>query len=106
MKQAWHYVFVEPFTWLFYYFFQPTRFREEVEVKSFLERAIKLLRLELPMFLCYFLVAYIVRIMIHTNFPDFYLPCFPNGSGLTNSCFLSNALPGTIWGGGFTTSAV
>lgn len=105
MKQAWHYVFVEPFTWLFYYFFQPTRFKEEVEVKSFLERAIKLLRLELPMFLCYFLVAYIVRIMIYTNMPNFYLPCSPNGPGLTNSCFLSSALLGTIWGGVLTASA-
>ena len=38
MKRNWHYLLAEPFTWLFYYFTQPTRFKQVVEAKNLSER--------------------------------------------------------------------
>src|SRR5258708_2853302 len=51
IERVWHYLLADPFTWLFYYFFQPAEFRREFETKDFAERILPMLRLTLPIFL-------------------------------------------------------
>ena len=57
LQRAWQYLLAEPFTWLFYCFFQPGRFKRECEGKGFLNRMVSMLRLALPMFLCSYPLA-------------------------------------------------
>src|SRR2546428_7689092 len=63
LKRTWQYVLAEAFTWLFYCFFQPGRFKSECESKEFLKRLISMLRLALPMFLCSYLLALVLQIL-------------------------------------------
>src|SRR5260370_19012063 len=63
LRRAWQYALSEPCTWLFYCFFQPTRFKRECESKDFLQRTISMLRLALPMFLCSYPLALGVQII-------------------------------------------
>src|SRR6266480_3314690 len=80
-KLIWHYVLVEPFFWLFYCFFQPLRFRSEFEVPSFWKRIVPMFRLALPIFLLAYPFAFIVQLILSSNFlsgeglsvPDFLL---------------------------------
>ncbi|HYU72718.1 MAG TPA: hypothetical protein VEL31_08550 [Ktedonobacteraceae bacterium] len=51
LKQTWHYLLVEPFSWMFYCFFQPGRFAREFDKEHLLQRIVPMLRLALPMFL-------------------------------------------------------
>src|SRR5881275_3056093 len=95
MKGMWHYLLIEPFTWLFYFLFQPAKFKGDIEARSFWGRTLQMLRLQLPMFLCYYPLAIIVRATIYTIFPTAYTPCSSNGQDLTNSCFLFIAAKGT-----------
>ena len=68
-RQAGYYLLVEPFTWLFYRFVQPTRFKRTLEPKGLLKRIALLLRLALPMFLLSYLPAFIVKDLLSPN-PD------------------------------------
>lgn len=47
LKQTWEYLLVEPFLWIFYLIFQPSRFKREVEKQRFLDRVLPALRLAL-----------------------------------------------------------
>jgi hypothetical protein len=67
-KHTWHYVLIEPFVWLFYCFFQPTRFKNEFEVQSFWHRIVPMLRLALPMFLLSYPLAFVVQIILSISF--------------------------------------
>jgi uncharacterized protein len=71
MKLTWHYVFTEPCKWLFYCFFQPTKFKRECESKDFLKRTISMHRLALPMFLCSYPLALGLQIIggLERNLP-------------------------------------
>ncbi len=60
LQRAWHYVLIEPYVWLFYSFFQPSRFKREYESKGLLHRMITMLRLALPMFLLSYPLALLV----------------------------------------------
>lgn len=71
-RQAGYDLLVEPFTWLFYRFVQPTRFKRTLEPKGLLKRIALLLRLALPMFLLSYLPALIVKGLISPN-PDLRL---------------------------------
>src|SRR6266496_1599227 len=57
LKRAWHYLLTEPLTWIFYCFFQPARFRREIEIPGYfkLKRTIPTLRVSAPLFLSSFL---------------------------------------------------
>jgi AAA ATPase domain len=71
LKRSWHYILLEPFSWwLFYCFFQPTKFRKEYETEGFLRRIGIMLRLALPIFLISYPLALIVRLISHSLFPD------------------------------------
>jgi hypothetical protein len=71
LKRAWQYIFGEPCTWLFYCFFQPTRFKRECESKDFLKRMTSMLRLAFPMFLFSYPLALCVQIIggVERNLP-------------------------------------
>jgi len=51
IERTWHYFLVDPFTWLFYYFCQPTNFPREFETEDFAKRIIPMLRLAMPIFI-------------------------------------------------------
>jgi len=57
LKRAWRYLLTEPLTWIFYCFFQPARFRREIEIPGYfkLRRTIPTLRVSAPLLLCSFL---------------------------------------------------
>jgi hypothetical protein len=66
IQRTWHYIFMEPFTWLFYAFFQPARFKREYESKGIVNRMVSMLRLIFPMFLCTYPLALLVYVL-HLN---------------------------------------
>lgn len=63
IRRTWHYIFTEPFTWLFYSFFQPARFKREHETKGLVKRMVSMLRLALPMFLCTYPLALLLHLL-------------------------------------------
>ena len=76
LERAWHYLVAEPFTWVFYCFFQPGRFRRDFEVEGFFERVTPMLRLLLPMFLISYPIALVVKIILYHFFPELAPCCF------------------------------
>ncbi len=68
-QQAWYYLLAEPFTWLFYCFFQPARFRREFEAQSLWKRIGLMLRLVLPIFLISYPLALVVQIILSSRQP-------------------------------------
>ncbi len=62
-SHVWNYLFGEPFRWLLYYFFQPDRFKREIEIKDFSIRIRFLMRLIIPMFLVSYPVALVLPII-------------------------------------------
>src|SRR5216684_8162622 len=68
-RLVWHYVLAEPFTWLFYCFFQPTRFKREFEVQSLWKRVVPMLRLALPIFLVSYPLALVVQAILASRPP-------------------------------------
>jgi hypothetical protein len=59
-KSARYYLVVEPFAWLFFCFFQPARFSQEIEQPEVLRRIALMLRLVLPVFV----VAYLLSLLL------------------------------------------
>src|SRR6266849_1719838 len=76
VKRAWCYLIVEPFTWVFYCFFQPGRFKRDFEVEGFFKRVIPMVRLLLPMFLISYPLAFTVKIILYHFFPELAPCCF------------------------------
>src|SRR5712692_4364997 len=68
-KQIWHYLLGAPFTWLFYCFFQPARFRSQFEGNRPWNRLAMLLRLALSLFLVSYPFAFLVQLILTSNFP-------------------------------------
>jgi uncharacterized protein len=71
LERGWHSLVAEPFIWIAYCFFQPTRFQREIEIPGYfrLKRIIPILRVSLPLFLCSFLFfcgATYIAIMVHS----------------------------------------
>src|SRR6266487_695324 len=85
MKRLWQFLLKEPFTWLFYYVFQPAKFKDDFETEDLLNRSLTLVRLALPMFLCSFFLAFIVRVILDLLFPGFYV--FPLSTGIPRFLF-------------------
>src|SRR6267154_2146937 len=73
VKRWWYFLLQEPFIWLFYYLFQPKRFRRDIEAEGLVNRFIVMLRLALPMFLCSFPITLITRLVLNFVYPTFYL---------------------------------
>jgi hypothetical protein len=78
--KALFYPLIEPFTWIYYCFFQTDKFKREFEIRSFSARIVPTLRLIFP--------AFLTAIVISTLF----LLIFGNLS-LSSSAFLLN----TVW---------
>ena len=93
-QQAWHYALAEPFTWLFYCFFQPARFKREFEVQSFWKRIGLMLRLALPIFLVSYPLALVVQVILASSF-------FANGAPVNIFDFLLTTAWATVLGVGW-----
>ena len=81
MKRGLYYLLAEPFIVIFYCFFQPTRFRKDLEIKSSLrlKRSAMMLRLTLPMLLISYPLVLMVLMSLNTMFPEiFALPSMFN----------------------------
>lgn len=65
MKQIWRYILAEPFTWIFYRFFQPAKFKREYEREGSLTRIIPMSRLALPMFLVSYSFSLILWLILY-----------------------------------------
>src|SRR6266487_3357091 len=90
VKRAWQYLFIEPFIWLFYCFFQPARFRREVEIRDLSKRIVPMLRLALPLFLISYPFAFLMRLGICKVFPGLDPSCFSdNGTFALDSSLVS-----------------
>src|SRR5438552_2543528 len=75
LRRAWHYWLAEPFTWIFYTFFQPQRFSREFETQypRFWQRVVPMLRLIITVFLVGYPLALAGQLMIlpfHLVSPD------------------------------------
>src|SRR5438105_15841228 len=64
MKRAWQYLLAEPFTWIFYAFFQPRRLERELAAGTFRQRLRIMLRMVVPMALIAYPVAVIGQIVL------------------------------------------
>jgi AAA ATPase domain len=73
VKRAWQFLLQEPFTWIFYYLFQPTKFRRDIAAQDRGHRLVIMLRLALPMFLCCFPMVLVTRILLDVFYPEFYI---------------------------------
>ncbi len=69
MKKAWDYLLAEPFTWMFYAFFQPSRLEREFVPEGRWQRFILMLRVILPMIL----LAYPIGVIGHLLLIPFHL---------------------------------
>src|SRR6266566_9520351 len=79
VKRLWQFLLKEPFIWLFYYLFQPTKFKGDFEAEDLFNRFVTLLRLALPMFLCSFLIALTMRVILDLLSPGFYVSPLSTG---------------------------
>ncbi|MGZ3628266.1 MAG: hypothetical protein ACXWPS_17340 [Ktedonobacteraceae bacterium] len=95
-KPIWFYLVVEPFTWLFYCFFQPNRFKNEIEIQNFWKRIVPMLQLALPLFLISYPLALLVQVLILSSAPSFWtnLQSLDLSSLLS---FLASLLLATAW---------
>src|SRR5579864_215054 len=66
-QRVWHYMLAEPFTWLFYCFFQPARFKREFEAQSLWKRIGPMLRLALPIFLISYPPTLVVQAILASS---------------------------------------
>jgi uncharacterized protein len=67
MRDVLNYLLVEPFTWLFYCFFQPAKFNLLLDSKGILYRFTPLFRLIVPLFLLSYPLVFIVRLAFLTS---------------------------------------
>jgi uncharacterized protein len=77
-QHTWQYLLAEPCTWLFFCFFQPTRFGTEYEQKGLLKRFVFMLRLALPLFL----LTYPFAVALQLLFTGCFLSC--NSIGISS----------------------
>lgn len=72
MKRTQHYLLTEPFTWIFFCFFQPIKFKREFEKAEAFQRFTRMLRLTFPIFLLIYpleLIEYLIfmRLSVRQN---------------------------------------
>lgn len=97
LKRSWDYIIIEPFTWLFFAYFQSTTFATTYERERITQRIGSMFRLALPLFLTFYIFMLFVRLIrvvlfdsnliyIYNPFPidRFFVP--------TQSVFLTIAL--------------
>src|SRR2546426_181977 len=89
-KHWWQILLQEPFIWLFYFFFQPTKFKRDIEAEGIMNRLMTMLRLAFPMFLCCFPIVLATRIVLNLLYPGFYV--------VSLSTSIPRFLYGTTWG--------
>ena len=91
LKQARQYFIIEPFYWLCRCFFQPARFQKDFAQIPPARRIKLMVRLFLPMFLCTYPLALLIRIGLVAFFPQLYPHYFTSALGLNVFSFLFDA---------------
>lgn len=102
LQRMWHYLLAEPFTWIFYCFFQPLRFALEYGQEKFPRRLNRMLRLLLPMFLLAYPLALLLYMLLRNPVTSkLYLPTNISITGLLLSIAFASllALLGGFLGG-------
>src|ERR1019366_2400938 len=72
LKRLGRYLIIEPFYWLFCCFFQPARFQKDFTQIALLKRIVMMGRLLLPMFLCTYPLAMLIRFSLFAISPQLY----------------------------------
>ncbi len=65
-------LFLEPLSWIFFCFFQPLRFRHEVEVEDRRLRLQRMFRLAFPLFLSIFPLGILAHLLVTFLAPGIY----------------------------------
>ncbi len=101
-KRPGQYFIIEPFYWLFRCFFQPARFQKDFAQIPLSKRIKLMLRLFLPMFLCTYPLALLVRMGLFSLSPHLYHHYFTPALTFDIFFFLFDATWATIlscWAG-------
>src|SRR2546421_1861923 len=98
MKQLLRYLILEPFTWIFYCYFQPSFFKREIEPIGVTKRVVPILRMLLPMFVCVFPVSIIMRERLCYSFANLYIFCASNRVDATELRFFFHTAVGCLEG--------
>ncbi|NWJ98961.1 MAG: hypothetical protein HXX20_24745, partial [Chloroflexi bacterium] len=69
LKGTWHYLFGEPFIWIFRTIFQPNSFERETKADPLLVRVKVMFRVALPLFLFCFSLDLVILPVLYTLFP-------------------------------------
>jgi hypothetical protein len=99
LKRLGHYFIIEPFYWLFYCFFQPARFQKDFTQIAPLKRMAMMSRLLLPMFLCTYPPAMLIRISLFAASHQLYHHYFATtavGHAFPLTAFLFDATWATL----------
>src|SRR5438105_3613502 len=96
IRQLWRHFLREPCTWILYCFFQPLRFKKDIEVQRFSKRLGLMCKLALPLYLISLLLALLARTILCMLLPQAY-----HGYFLTTITFsdphLASFLLDTTW---------
>jgi hypothetical protein len=96
LKQPGQYFIIEPFYWLFRCFFQPARFQKDFVQIPLSRRMKMMLRLILPMFLCTYPPALLIRVGLFSLSPHLYQHYFTSTLDFEIFFFLFDATWSTI----------
>jgi uncharacterized protein len=88
LKRAWHYLMVEPFSWIFYCIFHFDTFSREFDAEGPLQRIRQTLRLSIPMFL----FCYPFGLLGHFLLLLFHISIYSN----INAIFISTAFESSV----------
>ncbi len=97
MKKVWCYLVSEPFTWIFFCFFQPAKFSREYKSIDSVTRIISMLRLAFPLFLVSYALALTVSIAMQYAFPKLGPVCLSCNGAVVLGPNVALFLLGTAW---------
>src|SRR5437667_12784672 len=87
LKRPGHYFIIEPFYWLFRCFFQPAHFQKDFAQIALRKRIAMMLRLFLPIFICTYPPALLIRIGLFAIWPHLYNHYFVAAPGIGEYAF-------------------
>jgi uncharacterized protein len=92
MKRVWHSLLAEPFTWIFYAFFQPRRLERELAVGGSRQRLMIMLRMVIPMLL----IAYPIAVIGQIALIPFHLLSHPDLASILSSSMIGSAVGSAV----------
>lgn len=81
MKRFWRLFIAEPFVWIFLCFFQPSKFERDINIKGYgrhlvRKRLVLMLQLTIPLFLCAYPFALLIRAVLYQVLFYFHMTSF------------------------------